>query len=304
MWFTEFATSKIGRVTRAGVITEFPTVQAGCGPVGITVGADGNLWYACITYARLGRMDVGGSATEFNALRFPAGPIVSAPDGTIQYVSKNGSLVAVDFSGNDLWDLPISPASGTFGIAAGADGRTWLAVTAFQQIYGIMKADSSLTGYTLASWLNPYNVAWCGAYGSPVWVASTTDAFQHDVMQLGQGTAGSVTYILPSGAAPEGVVCDPTGLIWFTVSAENIVISYDARASHSVTYLLPHPSSFPYGIATGPDGSVWFTENAGSRIGHIQLTPPGDVNGDGDVNVADVFYLINFLFAGGPAPAP
>jgi hypothetical protein len=29
---------------------------------------------------------------------------------------------------------------------------------------------------------------------------------------------------------------------------------------------------------------------------------PGDVNGDGFVNVADVFYLINTLFAGGPAP--
>jgi hypothetical protein len=29
---------------------------------------------------------------------------------------------------------------------------------------------------------------------------------------------------------------------------------------------------------------------------------PGDMNGDGVVDVADVFYLINFLFAGGPAP--
>ncbi len=29
----------------------------------------------------------------------------------------------------------------------------------------------------------------------------------------------------------------------------------------------------------------------------------GDVNGDGKVDVSDVFYLINYLFAGGPAPA-
>ena len=29
---------------------------------------------------------------------------------------------------------------------------------------------------------------------------------------------------------------------------------------------------------------------------------PGDVDGDGVVSVSDVFYLINFLFAGGPAP--
>jgi hypothetical protein len=30
--------------------------------------------------------------------------------------------------------------------------------------------------------------------------------------------------------------------------------------------------------------------------------PNGDANGDGVVDVSDVFYLINFLFAGGPAP--
>jgi hypothetical protein len=29
----------------------------------------------------------------------------------------------------------------------------------------------------------------------------------------------------------------------------------------------------------------------------------GDVNGDGHVDVEDVFYLINYLFAGGPPPA-
>lgn len=28
----------------------------------------------------------------------------------------------------------------------------------------------------------------------------------------------------------------------------------------------------------------------------------GDANGDGVVNVLDIFYLINYLFAGGPAP--
>src|SRR5205807_1418021 len=37
-------------------------------------------------------------------------------------------------------------------------------------------------------------------------------------------------------------------------------------------------------------------------IGAVELEPKGDVNGDGVVNVADVFYLINFLFAGGPIP--
>jgi CSLREA domain-containing protein len=37
-------------------------------------------------------------------------------------------------------------------------------------------------------------------------------------------------------------------------------------------------------------------------LGAVELEPVGDANGDGSVNVADVFYLINFLFAGGPVP--
>jgi hypothetical protein len=37
-------------------------------------------------------------------------------------------------------------------------------------------------------------------------------------------------------------------------------------------------------------------------LGATELEPVGDVNGDGVVNVADVFYLVNYLFAGGPIP--
>jgi predicted outer membrane repeat protein len=37
-------------------------------------------------------------------------------------------------------------------------------------------------------------------------------------------------------------------------------------------------------------------------LGAYERAPCGDVNGDGVVNVADVFFLINFLFAGGPLP--
>jgi CSLREA domain-containing protein len=41
---------------------------------------------------------------------------------------------------------------------------------------------------------------------------------------------------------------------------------------------------------------------AGSDAGAVERVVGGDVNGDGAVNVSDIFYLINFLFAGGPVP--
>jgi hypothetical protein len=44
---------------------------------------------------------------------------------------------------------------------------------------------------------------------------------------------------------------------------------------------------------TAGHGAAWIFQ---------RLDVPGDVNGDGVVDVSDVFYLINYLFAGGPAP--
>jgi hypothetical protein len=37
-------------------------------------------------------------------------------------------------------------------------------------------------------------------------------------------------------------------------------------------------------------------------LGAVEVEPIGDANGDGVVGIADVFYVLNFLFAGGPAP--
>jgi len=35
--------------------------------------------------------------------------------------------------------------------------------------------------------------------------------------------------------------------------------------------VIPTPESVPFSIATGSDGAVWFTENAGGKIGRLQV---------------------------------
>ena len=45
LWFTEFLGNKIGRITTAGVITEFPIPMPFSGPHDITTGPDGNMWF-------------------------------------------------------------------------------------------------------------------------------------------------------------------------------------------------------------------------------------------------------------------
>jgi hypothetical protein len=64
LWFTEQGTNKIGRITTAGMITEFSTLTANSGPFGITAGPDGALWFTGLAahHEPAGYWDVIGRA--------------------------------------------------------------------------------------------------------------------------------------------------------------------------------------------------------------------------------------------------
>jgi hypothetical protein len=78
--------------------------------------------------------------------------------------------------------------------------------------------------------------------------------------------------------------------------------------------LLPGSAAIDAGDPAGckdPLGATLATDQRGVQralgarcdIGAYESgSPKSDVNGDGVVNVADVFYLINYLFAAGPYP--
>jgi virginiamycin B lyase len=115
------------------------------------------------------------------------------------------------------------------------------------------------------------------------------------------GSLGITELPTGSGSTPTGIACSMDGSVWFTAQGTNKIVR---RRTDGVfeEFAVPTAGAVPYGIAVGFDNTVWFTENAGQKIGRLRIHPIGDVNGDGKVDIADVFYVINFLFAGGPAP--
>jgi streptogramin lyase len=60
LWFTELFGGKVGRITTQGLLTEYPVAG---GPVGITVGADGQLYVALFLSAGVARLNLQGTVT-------------------------------------------------------------------------------------------------------------------------------------------------------------------------------------------------------------------------------------------------
>ena len=129
IWFTEFWTSRVGRMTPAGVITEFslPTPN----PRGIVTGPDHNLWIAegGLQHESIARMTIKGEITEF-----PLGSdanhqlqpynIVAGPDGNLWF-TEIGHIGRITPAGA-ITQFPMgSGHDNVFGLAGGADGNVW-----------------------------------------------------------------------------------------------------------------------------------------------------------------------------------
>src|SRR5262249_26648268 len=110
-------------------------------------------------------------------------------------------------------------------------------------------------------------------------------------------------FTLPNSGTPEGICEGPDGNMWFTES-DGMKVGRITPDGDIREYPIPSANLHPHAIALGPDGNLWVVERGVplSKIAKLEVHVPGDVNDDGVAYVSDVFYLINYLFAGGPAP--
>src|SRR6185437_13813278 len=64
LWFTEYATSKVGRITIDGDVVEFDLPTPSAGPNGIIDGPDGNVWLAETEAGQIARISTDGIVSE------------------------------------------------------------------------------------------------------------------------------------------------------------------------------------------------------------------------------------------------
>jgi streptogramin lyase len=121
IWFVQYQSRRIGRMTTAGTsYTWFATSNVGTQR--IAAGPDGNLWFTGITV--IGRITPGGVVTEFP---LPDGriatthvAIIAGLDGNVWFGLPDG-LGRITPSGA----ITLFPVPAPRGIAPGADGNIW-----------------------------------------------------------------------------------------------------------------------------------------------------------------------------------
>jgi streptogramin lyase len=64
MWFTEYNGHKIGKITPAGAITEYPVPTAGSRPDQITTGPDGKMWFTHVSTNKIGEATTSSFVDE------------------------------------------------------------------------------------------------------------------------------------------------------------------------------------------------------------------------------------------------
>jgi streptogramin lyase len=299
VWFCESTADQIGAVTIAGVFSEYPT-QVGSHPYFITTVPDRLLAFTSAAN-HLGFMSVAGYEVEVPGGTSPLG-IVAGPDGRIWIAAYNDSeLVARQWLSN-------SPATATFTPPT-AQSAPWAVAVGPERWIWYTESNANRVGVCA-----PYNASLCSDYpiptpgSDPRMITLGPDAnlwFTEETgNKIGRVTsAGVITeFPLPTPfSQPFGIAAGPDGNLWFTEYGGN-KIGRITPAGVITEYPVPTANSAPYVICMGPDGQLWFTEYNTSKIGRVAVFVPGDVDGAGGVAVNDVFYLINFLFAGGPAP--
>jgi streptogramin lyase len=255
--------------------TEFRIPTPDAQPVGITRGADGNLWFAELH--AIGRITPAGAVTEFRQGLSPAAQpfeITAGPDGNVWFTEGNERLGRITPAGVITeFIIPQAVGGGISGITAGPDGNIWFTepiggIGRFNPAAGVATVFDTTAGGTRAS--------------SPGMITRGPDGnlwYSDSAGKIGRITpAGVITEFstgMTPGSDPAGITTGPDGNLWFVEDNSNRIgritpAGVITEFSNGVT-----PDSSPARIVTGPDGNLWFTEQLTDRVARI--TPAGVV---------------------------
>ena len=284
LWFPQMGANRIGRITTAGVVTEFTIPAAAALGRVIAAGPDGRLWAlgsGSDARVHVWAVETSGAAHEIAVLGdnpplgldfLPAG-ITPGPDGNI-WISNLSEIVRVSPAGQ-VARFPIAAGAVATSITVGPDGNLWF----LDSIGPFLARHQRLCRITTAGAIEQvlYDQTTQGASApSSIIVGPDRNLWFADsgYSQIVRVTVSPLKKtVFPFPGASE-LAAGPDGNIWITLLGRNAIARL-MPSGGSTEFELPTPLSNPSGIVAGTDGNLWFTEPDHDRIGRI--TPDGAV---------------------------
>jgi streptogramin lyase len=275
IWFAEETGNRIGRLTLAGVLAEFPLPNPGSLPHGVTMAADGVL----ITEGagRIGHLTAGGALSEFPTPGATPKEIAPGPFAQIWWSDPSHDLLrSIDDQGRSFFADTLAVGSHPEGVAAGGD--LWVAENGTGRI-GRLYRQPPPPGIPSVGSLqfqefplpDPASGPWGIAFGPDgnVWF---TELAAGRIGRLNPATGQVTEFPLPAGAEPRGIVAGQDLNLWFADSARDMIVRVTPDGSMR-EFPLPSPGSRPTYLVAAPDGNIWFSETGTDRVGRLTIPP-------------------------------
>jgi streptogramin lyase len=280
VWFTEELSQKVGRITPAGVITEFAV--PGQILAGIAAGPDGRIWVVDST-GIIFKMSTAGVIVGTFAVAHPTGceddqqltQIVAGPNQTLWFTDLACSVVYRITTTGSITAFPVRPQNFTRpnAITVGPDGNLWFTESG-SDADGRISIGRLTPGGVLTEFKAPVvdivpTSITAGSDGN-LWFTDVSGVTGHGNQIWRVTPAGVFTPFPISAAGATSVTTGPDGKLWYTAYLGDQIGRLDPATGEVLSEIrVPTPEAGPVSIVTGSDGKLWFYEARADQIGSI-----------------------------------
>ena len=259
------------------------------GIMGVDVASDDTIWFA-EQYANyighyfpttgqfqiypLPTLTIPDPAISGKTLTLPAAPNDLAFDqkGNIWFTELNAdALGRLDTHSGQIRQYPLTVKRSAqtlnpYGITIDPRGMVWFTEASTNHIGRLDPITGQFSYFTMQGSATSLMEIASDAHGI-IWATSFTSGL---LLSFNPDTGKFTPYYAPSTGGLYGIVITPTGQVWITISAENVIAHLDIAANRFVEYSIPTSSSLPLGVVVGASNTLWFTEAGSDKIGMLQ----------------------------------
>lgn len=278
LWFTELNASKIGRITTAGSVTEYP-LSYDSEPAGIATGPDGNLWFTEGVANKIGRLNpTTGAITEFALpINSDPGSIASGYNGyepSLWFLEPGTNILGNITTSGSITQYSIDTTNSGLGeITAGVSG-VWFTESRANKIAHLFMEKVCRRFCFLQPQVQEYSIPAPGGDPTGITLGADgnvwfTEPLNNDIGSL--TPAGVITqYSVPTtNSWPLGIAANTQGIAFTEAFFSSNKIGWMPYGGTIGERTLNVARSYPYGITFGPDGNPWFTGYESNTIEYL-----------------------------------